>query len=112
MVTLEIVAELAGVNAGHRAQARKYALLFVRVVIRRGAIEILEDRSGGGTRVVVAAVLRQMALQPRERRHLALDAPVAGDEHAERIVESGCRRSGEWTRCHGIAARPRATSEL
>jgi hypothetical protein len=58
-------------------------------MIRRGPVEIFHDGTGGGTRVVVATVLRQVALEPFERCELALDAAVAGDEHPERIVESG-----------------------
>jgi len=70
-------------------------LFLVRVVVGRGAVEILEDGAGGGARIVVAAMLRQVALQPAERDELALDAPVAGDQHPERIVESRRERVGE-----------------
>ena len=64
-------------------------------MVGRRVVEVLEDRAGGGARVVVAAMLRKMALQPREGRELALDAAMAREEHAERIVEAGRQRVRE-----------------
>ncbi len=100
VVVLELGEKRFGGPVRDGAQAREHALFLVRVMIGRGAIEVLEDGPGSGARIVVAAMLGQVALQAAERGELALDAPVARDQHPERIVEAGRQRVRERVRGH------------
>ena len=84
-----VVFEVLDHWSGVRLQSRKQAFFLVGMMVGRGAVKIFDDGAGGGARFVVATVLRKVALEPAERRELALDAAVARDEHPERIVESG-----------------------
>jgi hypothetical protein len=86
---LEILDQRSSVSL----QSRKQALFLVGVMIGRGAIEIFHDGASGGASIVVATMLRQVTLQPAERRELALDAAMAGNEHCQRIIESGRDRA-------------------
>ena len=72
-------------------------------------VEVPENAARGGAGIDVAAVLRQVPLQPFERGELALDAAVARCEHAERVVEARRRGFGEEVGGHG--AVPSATAE-
>ena len=101
VVVLELGEKRFGGHVRDGAQAREHALFLVGVMVGRGAIEVLEDGPGGGARIVVAAMLGQVALQAAERGELALDAPVARDQHPERIVEAGRQRVRERVRGHG-----------
>ena len=67
-------------------------VLLVGVVVRRRLVEVAQDRTRSRAGIVVATMLRQVALQALECRELLFDASVAGAQHAERVVEG--RRCG------------------
>ncbi len=106
-------------------EPREQALLLVGVVVDRRRVEVAHDRRRRGARVGVRMVLGQVPQQAVERRQLALDAPVARAQHAERIVEAGRRVHGKRVMRHGgspcgfgervcgapIVARPRPSRE-
>ncbi len=100
MLVLERCHKLLRALRVQRQQTREDALLLVGVMIGCGVVEVLEDRTGGGAGVVVAAVRKNVVRKARERGQLALDAAVAREEHPERIVEAGRRVGGRKSGIH------------
>jgi hypothetical protein len=82
-----------------REEPRDQALFLVLVVVDGRGVEVAQDRARRGARIGIAAVLGQVALEPRERGELLADAAVAGDEHRERLVVGGGVGGGK--RVHG-----------
>ncbi len=69
------------------AQHGEQILLLVLVVVAPGAIEVAHHPLGGGAGVGIGAMRAQVLVHALEQLAVALDALVAGGEHAQRVVE-------------------------